>query len=56
MEEWLRWFAGRMHGRSVLLLMDNFSAHTVGLSTVNATTGLQHTTFQWLPPNFTFLH
>ena len=56
MEEWLRWFDERMHGRSVLLLMDKFFAHTVGLSIVNATTQIQHTTVSWLPPNAISLH
>lgn len=53
MVEWLQWFAKRVEGRRVLLLMDNFSAHTKALDIVRAYTPLQNVTIAWLPPNST---
>ena len=54
MEEWLRWFDSRMAGRKVVLLMDNFSAHTAALQIINSTPlKLQNTLVIWLPPNST---
>jgi hypothetical protein len=46
-QEWLRYFDGQMHGRKVLLLLDNAPSHIV--------TGvrLNNTTVKFLPPNTT---
>jgi hypothetical protein len=30
-EEYLRWFNKKMYGRKVLLLLDNFSRHELGV-------------------------
>jgi hypothetical protein len=54
--EWLRWFDNEVSGRRVLLLMDNFSAHTAAVATLEAlppSQRLQHVQIVWLPPNST---
>ena len=56
MAEWLRWFDGRVAGRNVLLIMDNFSAHEVGLAKLGGSIALRHTRIIWLPPNVTNLY
>lgn len=54
MMEWLRWFDRRCQGRKVLLLMDNFSAHTAAVTAIrDSDTPLQNTTVAYLPPNMT---
>jgi hypothetical protein len=56
-QEWLRWFDGQMHGRKVVLLMDNFSAHEAAVAAVAAVqesvVQLQNTLIIWLPKNST---
>lgn len=55
-EEWLRWFDSLMN-RHVLLLMDNFSAHELGLNNINASDyPLQYTKVIFLPPNATSIY
>jgi hypothetical protein len=55
MEEWLRWFDTqmRLRGRSVVLLMDNFSAHEAAVENIRLSTPLTNTLIVWLPPNST---
>lgn len=53
MEKYLRWFDAQMHGRKVLLLLDNFSGHDVGVQLVGGLEGLTNTRVAWLPPNTT---
>lgn len=52
--EWLHWFL-RWIGRErrVLLVMDNFSAHTFTVSQIQSIQPLQNITVCWLPPNST---
>lgn len=52
--EFLRWFDRQMTGRSVVLLMDNFSAHQAALAEIY-TSGylLQNTLIIWLPAHST---
>lgn len=53
-KEWLQWFDLQMAGRSVYLVMDNFTAHQLGYELIQ-TSGrpLQNTTVIWLPANST---
>lgn len=52
--EWLRWFDGNMHGRKVVLIMDNFSAHIVALNKLKEEGFiLANTEVIFLPPNTT---
>lgn len=53
MIEWLYWFDRHVQGRKVLLLMDNFSAHTSAVETIKGTRPLQNVVILWLPPNST---
>jgi hypothetical protein len=53
MEEYLRWFDNKMQGRKVLLLLDNFSGHELGVELVGGLQGLTNTRIAWLPPNTT---
>lgn len=56
MMDWLRWFDQQMNGRSVLLLMDNFSAHVAAFSELEAMPQdmrLENTEVVFLPPNTT---
>ena len=41
-EEWLRWFDNLMAGRKVLLLLDNFSGHELGVEKVGGLDGLRN--------------
>jgi hypothetical protein len=52
-EEWLHWFDKLMAGRKVLLLLDNFSGHELGVEKVGSLDGLRNVTIRWLPPNTT---
>jgi hypothetical protein len=52
MVEWLYWFDQQVTGRKVLLLMDNFSAHTAAVEALKLMP-LQNTVICWLPPNST---
>ena len=51
MEEYLRWFDKKMRGRKVLLLLDNFSGHDLGVQLVGGLEGLENTRIAWLPAN-----
>ena len=58
-EEWLRWFERQMTGRKVVLLLDNFSAHSSAynqLCSLPSEFGLQNTELVWLPPNLSLIH
>jgi hypothetical protein len=52
MIEWLYWFDQQVTGRKVLLLMDNFSAHTAAVEAIRLMP-LINTVICWLPPNTT---
>ena len=54
-EEYLRWLNNIMaaRGRKVLLLMDNFSGHELGVELCGGKTGLSNVEVEWLPPNTT---
>jgi hypothetical protein len=52
-KEWLHWFDNFMAGRKVLLLLDNFSGHELGVEKVGGLDSLQHVKIRWLPPNTT---
>lgn len=52
-EEYLQWLDNRMQGRKVLLLMDNFSGHELGVQLVGGLEGLQNVRIAWLPANTT---
>jgi hypothetical protein len=51
--EFLRWFNNKMRGRKVLLLMDNFSGHELGVELVGGKTGLSNVEIEFLPKNTT---
>jgi hypothetical protein len=55
MEEYLRWLDNKMRaqGRKILLLLDNFSGHELGVQLVGGLQGLSHVRIEWLPPNTT---
>ena len=55
MEEYLRWLDNKMRGegRQVLLLLDNFSGHELGVQLVGGKKGLANVRIEWLPPNTT---
>lgn len=53
MIEYLHWFDRKMRGRKVVLLLDNFSAHELGVKEIGGTTALKNTLIVWLPPNTT---
>jgi hypothetical protein len=53
MEEFLHWFDNKMRGRKVLLLLDNFSGHELGVELVGGLDGLENVRIAWLPPNTT---
>lgn len=53
MVEWLQWFQRRIGSRRVLLIMDNFSAHTLAVETLRQTEPLHNINIVWLPPNST---
>jgi hypothetical protein len=50
MIEWLQWFDARMRaqGKKVLLLMDNFSAHELGVELLEEAQALMNTKVMWL--------
>jgi hypothetical protein len=52
-EEYLRWLDNKMHGRKILLLLDNFSGHELGVQLVGGLDGLQNVRICWLPANTT---
>ena len=43
----------RVKGRKVLLLLDNFSRHELGISLIGGLEGLPNVRIEWLPPNTT---
>ncbi len=51
--EYLRWFNNRMQGRKVLLLIDNFSGHELGVELVGGKTGLSNVEIEFLLKNTT---
>jgi hypothetical protein len=53
MAEFLRWFDRQMRGRKVLLLLDNFSGHELGVQLVGGLEGLTNVRVTWLPANTT---
>jgi hypothetical protein len=55
MEDYLRWFNNKMssQGKKVLLLLDNFSGHELGVQLVRGKQGLSNVQVEWLPPNTT---
>jgi hypothetical protein len=55
MEEYLRWLDNKMRGegRKVLLLLDNFSGHELGVQLVGGKEALANVRIEWLPPNTT---
>jgi hypothetical protein len=54
-EEYLQWLDNKMRGegRKVLLLMDNFSGHELGVILVGGLQGLTNVRITWLPLNTT---
>jgi DDE superfamily endonuclease len=55
MEDYLRWFNNKIssQGRKVLLLLDNFSGHELGVQLVGGKQGLTNVQIEWLLPNTT---
>jgi hypothetical protein len=43
----------RAQGRKILLLLDNFSGHELGVQLVGGLQGLSYVRIEWLPPNTT---
>jgi DDE superfamily endonuclease/Tc5 transposase DNA-binding domain/Fission yeast centromere protein N-terminal domain len=52
-KRFLQWFDNKMRGRKVLLLLDNFSGHELGVQKVGGLDGLENVRIRWLPPNTT---
>jgi hypothetical protein len=52
-KRFLQWFDNKMCGRKVLLLLDNFSGHELGVQKVGGLDGLENVKIRWLPPNTT---
>ena len=52
-KRFLQWFDNKMHGRKVLLLLDNFSGHELGVQKVGGIGGPENIKIRWLPPNTT---
>jgi DDE superfamily endonuclease/Tc5 transposase DNA-binding domain/Fission yeast centromere protein N-terminal domain len=52
-KRFLQWFDNKMRGRKVLLLLDNFSGHELGVQKVGGLNGLENVKIRWLPPNTT---
>ena len=46
----------KIQGKKVLLLMDNFSAHELGVELLEEAQALTNTKVMWLPPNATSVH
>ena len=57
-KEYLYWFNNQMRikGKKALLLMDNFSAHELGVELIEEAKGLSYTKVMWLPPNATSIY
>ena len=54
MIEWLKWFSRWIgNERRVLLVMDNFSGHTLAVDQIQQSNPLPNVTICWLPPNST---
>jgi DDE superfamily endonuclease len=55
MEEFLRWLDNKMRarGKKILLLLDNFLGHELGVQLVGGLEGLNNVRIAWLPPNTT---
>ena len=55
MQEYLIWLDNKMRAqqRKVLLLLDNFSGHELGVELVGGKEGLDNVRIEWLPPNTT---
>ncbi|ODQ69032.1 hypothetical protein LIPSTDRAFT_31013 [Lipomyces starkeyi NRRL Y-11557] len=53
--EYLRWLDNKMRaqGRKILLLLDNFAGHELGVQLVGGLQGLSYVRIEWLPPNTT---
>jgi hypothetical protein len=51
--EFLRWFDTKVRGQKVLLLLDYFSGHELGIQLVGGLDGLINVKIQWLPANTT---
>ena len=58
MKEYLCWFNNQMRikGKKALLLMDNFSAHELGVELIEEAKELSHTKVMQLPLNATSIH
>ncbi len=54
--QYLYWFDRRISGRSVLLLMDNFSAHKLAVECMMETQPLRNVRICFLPENSTSIH
>lgn len=54
-EEYLRWLDNKVRGegRKILLLLDNFSGHELGVQLVGGKEALANVRIEWLPPNTT---
>ncbi|PQM43520.1 hypothetical protein VC83_09647 [Pseudogymnoascus destructans] len=53
MKEYLDWLNEKMKHCKILLLLDNFSGHEVGVELVGGLQGLSNVRIAWLPPNTT---
>ena len=53
MKEYLCWLNNKMRYRKILLLLDNFSGHELGVQLVGGLEGLPNIRIAWLPPNTT---
>jgi hypothetical protein len=55
MQEYLIWLDNKIRAerRKVLLLLDNFSGHELGVQLVGGKQGLEYVRIEWLPPNTT---
>lgn len=55
MKDYLLWLDARMRAqhKSILLLMDNFGAHTLAVDLLSTSQCLTHVHIKWLPPNAT---
>ena len=53
MEEYLQWLNNKMRAqeRKILLLLDNFSGHELGIQLIGGLQGLSYIRIEWLPPN-----
>jgi hypothetical protein len=53
MKEYLLWLNKKMRRRKILLLLDNFSGHELGVELVSGLEGLLNVRITWLLPNTT---